>query len=678
MQSLSISLIPKQIKDPAPSRQPVFNGSHDSPVRSLSRHNSSGQAIEILCQQKRLNEAIQLLDRLDLSCVRLSATIYSSLLKLCLEQGALEEGKSVHFHMKKSGFKPGTVISNRLIDLYAKCNSFSNARHVFDNMQEPDLCSWNIMLAGYARIGELDNARCLFDRMPERDNHSWSTIMSGYVRHSQPKEALELYYSIQRYGYLKDNKFTVSSALAASAAIPSLRCGREIHCHILRTGFSSDEIVWSALSDMYAKCGSIKDARFVFDGISEKDVVSWTTMIGRYLEGGLMKEGLELFAEMLRSGARPNEYAFAGILNACSAELCESLGKQVHGHMTRMGFDPYSFAASALVDMYSKCGSITIAKHVFDSMPHPDLVTWTSIIAGHAQNGQPMEALQYFDLLLKSGTRPDDIVFVGALSACTHAGLVDKGLEIFHSITEHGLTHTVDHYACMIDLLSRTGKLKEAEALIDNMLLKPDKFVWSSLLGGCRIYGDIKLAKRAAEALFKIDPENAATYVTLANIYANAGMWEEVANVRKLMDNKGVVKKPGSSWVEVKRRIHVFMAGDESHPRINEIYAFLAKLSTRIREEGYVPNTNYVLHDVEEEQKEQNLRHHSEKLAIAFGILETPSGTAIKVFKNLRICGDCHMAIMFISKISEREIIVRDSSRFHRFKDGMCSCRGFW
>lgn len=563
--------------------------------------------------------------------------------------------------------------------MYVKCDSLADARKVFDEMAERDACSWNTLIAGYSKKGQLDEARRLFDKMHDKDNFSWSTMISGYVHHGQPRRALELYREMQRWQNLKCNKFTVSSALAASAAVPSLKHGKEIHGYIMRNGLASDAVVWSALSDMYAKCGSIEEARHIFDEKLDRDVVSWTTMVGRYFEGGRTEEGFELFSEMLNSGMRPNEFTFAGILNVCSTQANEGLGKQIHGHMTRIGFDPFSFAASALVDMYAKCGNVENAVKVFRGLPQPDLVSWTSLISGYAQNGQPKEALEYYDLLLKSGTKPDHITFVGVLSACTHAGLVDKGLEIFHSICEkHGLTHTGDHYACIIDLLARSGKLEEAENIIDEMPMEPDKFLWASMLGGCRIHGNIQLAKRAAEALFTIEPENAATYVTLANIYATAGMWDEVARIRKIMSDRGLVKKPGSSWIEVKRKVHVFLVGDKTHPRAEDIYAFLEKLSTRMKEEGYVPDTNFVLHDVEEEQKEQNLSHHSEKLAVAFGIIATPPGTPVKVFKNLRICGDCHTAFKFISRIAQREIIVRDSSRFHRFKDGVCTCGGFW
>lgn len=661
-----------------PHRTPFKSSANIDPllINRLCREQKFKEAVEILCQQKRLKDAIRLLENHVHSPF---AAIYATILQLCIEKRALEEGKRVCMHIKGSNFVPGIFVSNKILDLYCKCESILDAQKLFDEMPEKDLCSWNILISGYMKIGWVLEARKLFDEMHERDNFSWTAMISGYVKHNEPENALKLYRLMQINENCKSNKFTVSSILAASASLKSLSLGKEIHGQIMRSGLDSDAVIWGALLDMYGKCGSINEAKHIFDRTMDRDIVSWTTMIDRYFGERRWEEGLSLFSDLSSSVIRPNEFTFASVLNACTHQTAEELGKQVHGYMMRVGFDPYSFAASALVHMYSKCGNVESALKVFKNLPRPGLVSWTSLINGYAQNGQPHEALRLFELLLKSGTQPDHITFVGVLSACSHAGLVDKGLEYFYSIKEkHGLSHTADHYACMIDILSRAGRFNEAEDIIKGMPIKPDKFLWASLLGGCRIHGNYELAKQAAEALFKIEPENAATYVTLANIYATAGKWNEVAKIRKLMDERGVVKEPGMSWIDVKRKVHVFLVGDESHPRSKEIFEFLEEVSKRMKEDGYVPHTNYVLHDVEEEQKEQNLSYHSEKLAVAFGIITTPPGTPIKVFKNLRTCVDCHTAIKFISKIVERKIIIRDSSRFHRFEGGICSCQDYW
>ncbi|KAL8151964.1 hypothetical protein V2J09_021772 [Rumex salicifolius] len=673
----SSSLSSPLIEAPPPVRRTFFKPSDsDGMLRRLLRERRFVEALDLLCEQKRLKEAVQLLDDVD----QPSVYMYSNLLQLCVQKRALEEGKRVHAHINRFGFVPRVFIWNRLLDLYAKCGSLEEARKVFDHMPDKDVCSWNTMISGYSKVGLIDDARKLFDEMSERDSFSWTAMISGYVGQEMSKEALELYRLMQSQRNLNcSNKFNMSSAITAAAAISSLRTGKEIHGRIVRMGLDSDYVVWSALSDMYAKCGSIEEARHIFDRTLDRDIVSWTTMIVRYFEDRKCKEGFTLVSEMLNSGIKPNDFTFAAILKACADQAAENVGKEVHGHMLKVDFNPHSFAGSALVHLYAKCGNIKNALEVFKGMMKPDLVSWTSLISGYAQHGQPEEALDLFERLLQSGVRPDHVTFVGVLSACTHAGLVDKGIEYFESIkNKHGLTPTAEHYACLIDLLSRSGQFKEAEDYIKSMPMKPDKFLWASLLGGCRIHKNVELAERAANELFNIEPENAATYTTLANIYASAGCWDEVASVRKLMDDRKVVKKPGLSWIEHKRQVHFFLVGDTSHPKYKEIDEFLTKMWMKMKEEGYVPATDFVLHDIEEEQKEHNLSYHSEKLAVAFGIISTSPGTLIKVYKNLRTCVDCHNAIKFISRIAERRIIVRDSNRFHCFENGICSCQDFW
>ncbi|KAL6867437.1 hypothetical protein ACP4OV_015461 [Aristida adscensionis] len=578
---------------------------------------------------------------------------------------------------------PSTLLSNRLLHLLSSHPAtLPDALALLSSLPSPDVCSYNTLVAALARSPRgLAPARALFDRMPRRDHFSWSAIVSAHARHGQPRAALSLYRRMlwEPGNAGADNEFTASSALAAATAARCVRAGRELHCHVVRKGIDADAVIWSALADMYAKCGRVEDARSVFDRMPVRDVISWTAMVERYFDAGRGGEGFRLFVEMLRTGARPNEFTYAGVLRACAEFTSEKLGRQVHGRVAKTSTGDSCFTESALVHMYSKCGDMGSAIRVFEGMPKPDLVTWTAVISGYAQNGEAEQALHHFEMFLKSGIRPDHVTFVGVLSACAHAGLVDKGLQIFHLIKdEYGIDHTADHYACVIDLLSRSGQFERAQEMINKMAVKPNKFLWASLLGGCRIHKNVHLARWAAEALFEIEPENPATYVTLSNIYASAGLFDEVENVRRIMDSKGITKMPASSWIEVGRRVHVFLVGDKSHPQAKDIYALLNKLYVKMREEGYVADTGFVLHDVEEEQKEQDIGYHSERLAVAFGIIATPEGAPIKIFKNLRICGDCHTTIKFISQIMEREIIIRDSNRFHHFKNGNCSCRDYW
>ncbi|GJN08538.1 hypothetical protein PR202_ga26472 [Eleusine coracana subsp. coracana] len=406
-----------------------------------------------------------------------------------------------------------------------------------------------------------------------------------------------------------------------------------------------------------------------------RDHFSWSAIVSAHARHGQPRAALALYRQMLwdpRSAGADNQFTASSALAAATAARCARAGRELHCHVVRKGIDVDAVVWSALADMYAKCGRVDDARSVFDRMPVRDVVSWTAMVESFAQNGQPEEALHYFDMFLMSGIRPDHVMFVGVLSACAHAGLVDKGLGIFHLIKDvYKIEHTADHYACVIDLLSRSGQFERAEEMINNMPMKPNKFLWASLLGGCRIHKNVRLARWAAEALFEIEPENPATYVTLANIYASVGLFDEVENVRRTMESKGITKLPASSWIEVGRRVHVFLVGDKSHPQTEEICTLLKKLYVKMREEGYVADTGFVLHDVEDEQKEHDIGYHSERLAVAFGIIATPEGAPIKVFKNLRICGDCHTTIKLISQIMQREIIVRDSYRFHHFKSGV-------
>jgi pentatricopeptide repeat protein len=279
----------------------------------------------------------------------------------------------------------------------------------------------------------------------------------------------------------------------------------------------------------------------------------------------------------------------------------------------------------------------------------------------------------------QAGMTPDSITFTAVLSACSRAGLVNEGLQYFeHMRQNYQITPSVEHYACVVDLLGRSGRLNEAHNFIENMPLKPSASVWGALLGACRVYLNIELAEQASQYLFELEPANTGNYVLLSNIYAAAGRQDDVAKVRTMMADKGLKNRPGCSWIEVKHRMHAFLAGDKSHPQREEIYATLKNLTKKMEAAGYVPDINFVLRDVQEEDKEQILCSHSERLAIAFGLINTSHGTPIRIIKNLRVCGDCHIATKLISKIVEREIVVRDSSRFHNFKDGICSCGDYW
>ena len=593
------------------------------------------------------HEAYVLFQQMQLEGFKPNAITYISILNACASAGALEWVKEVHTHAREAGFESDVRVGNALVHMYAKCGSIDDAHLAFDKMEERDVVTWNVMIGGLAEHG------------------------CGH-------EAYVLFLQMKREG-LKPDAFTYASILNACASAGALEWVKEVHTHAREAGFESDVRVGNALVHMYAKCGSIDDARLAFDKMEERDVVTWNVMIGGLAEHGCGHEAYVLFQQMQLEGFKPNAITYMSILNACASAGALEWVKEVHRHAREAGFESDVRVGNALVHMYAKCGSIADARLTFDKMEERDVVTWNVMIGGLAQHGCGHEALEVFRSMIADGVKPNEISFVAVLSACSHSGLVDEGRRLFLAMTEdYGIERTVELCTCMVDVLGRAGHLEEAKLLIGNMPVEADGATWGALLGACRTYGNVELGKLAANELLKLEPKDASAYVLLSNIYAAAGKWEEVLWVRTMMQERGIRKEPGRSWIEVDNKVHDFVVGDTSHSEAKEIYAELRRLSETIKANGYIPDTRLVLRNIEEEEKELALCSHSEKLAIAYGLMRTPLGQPIRVFKNLRVCSDCHTATKFISKAIEREIVVRDANRFHHFQDGVCSCGDYW
>lgn len=475
------------------------------------------------------------------------------------------------------------------------------------------------------------------------------------------------------------NEFTFGSVLKASAGIAAAEEGKQIHAHVFKAGLEREVFAGSALVDMYAKCQNMADARQVFDKMRRRDEVSWGAMICGYAQNGCSEEALRMFYDMKGVGLKMNPFALSSVLRACSSLATPEQGRQVHVQAICSGLESNAFVGTALVDMYAKCGSIEESSLAFDNLTEPNLVSWNAVIVGYALHGHGSKVLELFDQMQESGINPDEITFIGVLYACAHIGLVNLGYHYFNSMTrDHGIRPRIDHYTCMVGLLGRAGHLTEAEVLIKGMPFAPDVVVWRALLAACTVHGNTELGKHVAQHILDLDPQDHASYVTLSNMYAAAGKWDDVAKARKLMRDRGARKEAGRSWIEVRNKVHSFMVGDKQHPQMQEVYAKLDNLTEQMKEAGYMPNTISVLHDVQLEAKESYLSYHSERLAIAFALISTPAGSPIRVMKNLRVCGDCHSAIKFICKIVGREIVLRDCNRFHHFRDGICSCGDYW
>ncbi|XP_078440552.1 putative pentatricopeptide repeat-containing protein At3g23330 [Wolffia australiana] len=576
-----------------------------------------------------------------------------SLLKSCAVTRRLKLGESLHGSSLKLGLFSDLCSANALLNLYAKLHGDGSV----------------------GGNGDVSSARKLFDEMPQRDLVTWNTVVAGAASRGLHGEAMAMVRAMVRAG-LDPDSFTLSTVLPVFAELAAMAAAAETHGYALKRGLTDDVFVSSGLIDAYAKSSRADLSWFVFSTASAKDLVSWNAIIAGSVQNGQCDDAIRIFRGMLREGGRPGAVTFSSLLPACARATTLRLGRELHGGAVRALAGDNPFVASALVDMYAKSGLIAAARRVFDMMIEPDGVSWTAMIMGYALHGPAGEAVAMFRRM----PEPNAVAFVAVLTACSHAGMVEQAKGFYRAMTEeHGISPGLEHCAAMADLLGRSGRLEEAYRFISAMPVAPTASVWAALLGACRVHKDVGLAETAAAEIFKLEPAEAAAKVLMANIYAAAGRWKEAAAVRVEMKRIGVKKEPGCSWVAVKDKVHVFAAEDRSHPRYEEIRRAWGALRERMeREEGYVANTEGVLHDVEEEQKRDMLEGHSERLAIVFAIMSTAPGTVIRVTKNLRVCVDCHAVSKVLAKMVGREIVVRDVNRFHHFSGGHCSCGDFW
>ncbi|KAL9234291.1 hypothetical protein vseg_009176 [Gypsophila vaccaria] len=616
-----------------------------------------------------------------------------NVLPCCGSLGSVRLGRQVHGFAVRNGLFDDVYVGNALVDMYAKCGMIEDASTVFKSIGMKDVVSWNGMVTAYAQSGRFDEALSLFEDMKnetvEANIVTWTAVIAAYAQRERGYEALDLFREMISSG-LEPNVVTLTSLLSGCACVGALLHGKEAHCYALKRlqiqGYSElghDITIVNGLIDMYAKCKSFEIARKIFDSvrIEDRNVVTWTALIGGHAQHGDANEAIKLFSRMLQqTHTLPNAFTISCVLMACAQLGALRIGEQVHAYTLRNQLEPaLLFVANCLIDMYSKSGNIDAAQIIFNSMRERNAVSWTSLMAGYGMHGRGKEAIQIFDQMRRDGLPPDGLTSLVLLYACSHSGLVEEGIEYFNNMAkEFGVVPGAEHYACVVDLLGRAGRFDQAKRIIDDMPMNPHPIIWISLLGSCRIHRNIELGEYAASRLSKLKSQDDGTYTLLSNIYAGARRWKDVSNIRSIMKQSGVKKKPGCSWVQGKQGTETFYVGDWSHPLSQQMYELLSNLMQRIKAIGYVPETSFVLHDVEDEEKGDLLLDHSEKLALAYAILTSRAGSTIRITKNLRVCGDCHTVFKYISQVVDHEIILRDSSRFHHFNNGCCSCKGFW
>ncbi|KAK9149969.1 hypothetical protein Syun_008278 [Stephania yunnanensis] len=427
----------------------------------------------------------------------------------------------------------------------------------------------------------------------------------------------------------RPDHFTFPFVLKACAALSLARTGKCVHAQCLGNGFERDLYVGSSLVNMYVKCGELGLARQLFDEMPVRDVSSWNALVSGCMRSGMVGLGEELFWRMERrnvlswtgmisGGDRPNWVTVMSVLPACAHSAALEQGRRIHDYARSIGLGGNSSVQTALIAMYAKCGSLVEARRSFDELVDKGVVGWNTMITAYASHGKGAETVSTFEDMIRAEVRPDFITFTGLLSGCSHSGLVEIGLTYFNDMERvYSVEPRVEHYACVVDLLSRAGRVREAKELIDRMPMPPSASVWGAVLAACRMHKNLEIGEMAAKELFVLEPENIGNYVLLSNMYAEVGKWEEVDKLRAVVKSLGIKKQPGCSWTEINGRAHLFLGGDVSHQQAKEIYRLLEALPEQIKAAGYVPDTSFALHDVSEEEKEHNLSTHSEKLAIA-------------------------------------------------------------
>ncbi|KAK4793854.1 hypothetical protein SAY86_011848 [Trapa natans] len=531
----------------------------------------------------------------------------------------------------------------------------------------------------YAKCSDMCSAQKVFDDMHERNLVTWNTMVVGYLQNKCYCQACLVIREVFREGLVTPDQVSFSSALSASANMGGLEFGRQLHGVILKHDLVGLAYVKNSLMDMYSKCGSSNDVVKLFHVLMDRDVVTWNVMMMGCVYNNGYEEACSYFKRMMCGGIVPDEASFSTILHACSCLSTLVQGAIFHDQILKCGIGNNNCIRSSIITMYTKCGNLHDAYKVFEDIENPNIVCWSAMISAFQQHGYADHVIEYFEKMVQNGIFPDYITLVSVLSACSHSGKVELGFKYFNAMTElYGIIPGNEHFACMVDLLGRAGQLHEAKCFIQSMPIKPDSTVWGALLGACRKYGNLEIGREAAEKLFALEPNNSGNYILLSNMYSRMGLPKEADEIRRLMGLSMVRKEIGCSWIDVKDKTFVFTSHDRSHLMSVEIYKMLARLEELVKKRGYVARTEFATNNSVEEYKERNLWYHSERLALACGLLILPDGAPIRIKKNLRTCGDCHTVLKLASEIFEREIVVRDVNRFHRFFNGKCSCGDYW
>ncbi|XP_031474841.1 pentatricopeptide repeat-containing protein At2g13600-like [Nymphaea colorata] len=503
---------------------------------------------------------------------------FASVLKACGKIRDPSAGKSVHGLIVVSGCVPDVVLMNSILAMYGNCGCFDEAQNVFNRMLERDVISWNKIIDAHVQNGDMKGALEFFHRSPFCDVVSWNTIISGYMHNGDDRTAVTVLYDMKRMG-VDFNEFTLCISLVLAAKLAILDLGEQVHCQLFRKlGGDYDWYIGNSLIDMYCKCGKLDVALLVFE--TNFGAASWSSLVSAYTQNGRSEDAVNLFRRMLDEGVPVDNFTLAAVAIACAESGILEQAKQIHAQIVKYAHTSDSVIESSMINMYSKCGSIDDARLLFNKTKEHGLVSWTSMILGCAFHGLAREAIQLFEKMLKEGVRPNEISFLGVLSACCHAGLLNEGCHYFKLMREDcSILPKIEHFTCMVDLLGRLGQLEVAEEFILENAIGQADAVWKALLSACSTHKNVLVGERALGRLFELEPCDDGSYVILSNMWSTSRKWENAADVRQLMQKKQMRKKPGCSWIVLKKEAHIFVMGDRSHPQTDAIYSSLACLA---------------------------------------------------------------------------------------------------
>ncbi|XP_022148413.1 putative pentatricopeptide repeat-containing protein At3g23330 [Momordica charantia] len=598
--------------------------SHVSFRASISRnHTHSEPSLRHVTQKHNLSDNfdIELLLQLLRNASSPTPHLLSKTISACTKSGYLDLGIQVHSAIVKLGFSLNAYISSALVDMYGKYCSMSNAQKVFDEMECPNVVSWNALVTCYLQAGRpemaitlflemlnvgieptpfslsgvlvgcsqlqdgklgsqlhcfslklrfssnvvvgtglidmyskccnLEDSRRVFNIMSNRNVFTWTSMISGYARNQKPDEAMVLVRAMLRLD-LKPNYMTYNSLLSSFSSSHNFHQCKQIHCRIIAEGFESNNYIAASLVTAYSECcSSLEDYRKVCSAITMFDQISWNAVIAGFSNLGIGEEALECFIQMRQANIDVDFFTFTSIFRAIGITSALEEGRQIHGLVYKTGFALNLFVQNGLVSMYARCGAISDSKKVFSMMNEHDLISWNSLLSGCAYHGRGEEAIDLFEQMRRTSVKPDNTSFLSVLTACSHVGLLDKGLEYFNLMINSNLLEPpkLEHYATVVDLFGRAGNLHEAEAFIESITVEPGPSIYKSLLSACLIHGNKDIAIRTAKKILQLYPHDPATYIMLSNVLVRDGNWDDAARVRRLMSNRGVKKNPGFSWM---------------------------------------------------------------------------------------------------------------------------------